>query len=133
MTNLLDIGDQQQLLNVPVTTKYMKDSETKDVKEIVYDKIEDNDVVLFIKGERDEPRCGFSERALILTFQYTDEAEVVNVLDNLDEFRDSLKEHSDRKTIPQVFVDGEFIGGSDILMELEKQGELESTIQLKQE
>lgn len=109
----------------------MEDEQPEGLDRTIEDTIEDNDVVLFIKGEKDDPYCGFSERALLLTYQYVEEAEVVNVLDELEAYRDSLEEHSSRRTIPQVFVQGEFIGGSDVLLQLEKQGELEQTLQVE--
>ncbi len=64
------------------------------------------------------PQCGYSRRALGLIDQYRDEYETVDVLESLDEYRVALEEHSGWETIPQTFVDGEFVGGSDILVEL---------------
>lgn len=90
--------------------------------------IEENEVVLFIKGNRLMPQCGFSQRALELVGRYRDDFEVVDTLESLDEFRVALERHSGWETIPQTFVSGEFVGGSDILAELEDRGELAGTL-----
>ena len=98
------------------------DQETVD--ERVDEAIEAHEVVLFIKGTRHMPQCGYSDRALGLVSRHREEFAVVDVLESLDEFRTALERHSGWETIPQTFVDGEFIGGSDILLELEEAGEL---------
>lgn len=100
----------------------------EEVQTRVEDALENNDVVLFIKGTELMPQCGYSQRALQLTKQYRDEFETVNVLTALDSYRDVLESHSGWETIPQAFVDGEFVGGSDILAELDERGELESKL-----
>jgi len=97
----------------------------EDVDERVDAAIEDNDVVLFMKGTEIMPQCGYSDRALTLLKQYRDDIEVVDTLESLDEFRVALERHSGRETIPQTFVDGEFVGGSDILKQLDERGDLE--------
>jgi monothiol glutaredoxin len=90
--------------------------------------IADNDVVLFIKGNRLMPQCGYSKRALELVSQYREEFETVDTLEALEEYRVALDEHSGWETIPQTYVDGEFVGGSDVLAELDERGELEATL-----
>ena len=95
-----------------------------EVDERVDTAIANNDIVLFIKGSRHMPQCGYSDRALSLVGRHRDEFEVVDVLESLEEFRAALERHSGWETIPQTFVDGEFIGGSDILLELEENGDL---------
>ncbi|WP_254840703.1 glutaredoxin family protein [Natronomonas marina] len=90
--------------------------------------IENNEVALFMKGDELMPQCGYSERALGLIKQYRDDVEVIDTLQNLDAFRAELEAHSGWETIPQTFVDGEFVGGSDILTELEERGELAETL-----
>jgi len=97
----------------------------EDVDERVDDAIENNEVVLFMKGTELMPQCGYSDRALTLLTQYRDDVEVVDTLESLDEFRVALERHSGRETIPQTFVDGEFVGGSDILKQLDERDELE--------
>lgn len=95
-----------------------------EVSEIVDTAIEENDVVLFMKGTDLMPQCGYSRRALGLIKQHREDVETINVLDSLDAFRAALESHSGWETIPQTYVNGEFIGGSDILAELDERGEL---------
>ncbi|ELY73861.1 glutaredoxin [Natrinema pallidum] len=99
-----------------------------EVNQQVADAIEENEVVLFMKGTELMPQCGYSRKALGLIDQYRDDYETVDVLESLDEFRTALNEESGWETIPQTFVDGEFVGGSDILEELDERGELEATL-----
>ena len=84
-----------------------------------------NDVVLFMKGTKAMPQCGFSSRvAGVLNYinvEYTD----VNVLED-DALRQGIKEYSDWPTIPQLYVKGEFVGGCDIITEMTLSGELET-------
>jgi len=100
----------------------------QEVDERVDEAIENNEVVLFMKGTELMPQCGYSDRALGLLSKYRDDIETVDTLESLEEYRDALKRHSDWETIPQTFVDGEFVGGSDILTELEERGELEAKL-----
>jgi monothiol glutaredoxin len=88
--------------------------------------IEENDLVLFMKGNKLMPQCGYSQKALDVLGQYreTDEIVAEDVLPALDAYRAALEEQSGWETIPQTFVDGEFIGGSDILEELHQRGDL---------
>ena len=104
------------------------DLDAETVQERVDQAIEENDVVLFMKGNRLMPQCGYSQRALELVSQYVDEFETVDVLPALPEFRDALEAHSGWETTPQTYVDGEFVGGSDVLAELDERGELEETL-----
>ncbi|WP_408958266.1 glutaredoxin family protein [Natrinema sp. 74] len=100
----------------------------EEVNERVAEAIEENEVVLFMKGTELMPQCGYSRKALGLLDHHRDEFETVDVLDSLDEFRQALSERSDWETIPQTFVDGEFVGGSDVLEELEERDELAETL-----
>ncbi len=100
-----------------------------EVTRLVDEAIEDNEVVVFIKGNRLMPQCGFSQRALNLISQHREDFEVVDTLQALDAFREALERHSGWETIPQTYVDGEFVGGSDILAELDERGELGQTLQ----
>jgi len=100
----------------------------EEVNERVETAIEDNEVVLFMKGSEMMPQCGYSRKALGLIQQYREDYETVDVLESLDEFRAALEPHSDRETIPQTFVDGEFVGGSDILEQLDERGDLEAKL-----
>ncbi|WP_336034527.1 glutaredoxin family protein [Halobacterium yunchengense] len=94
------------------------------VDDIVETAIENNDVVLFMKGDRRMPQCGFSQRALELVATYRPDVHTVDALRSLEEFRVALEDHSGWETIPQTYVNGEFVGGSDVLAELEERGEL---------
>lgn len=100
----------------------------EEVQSRVDEAIENNDVVLFMKGNRLMPQCGYSAKALELISQYVDEFETIDVLPALPHYRAALDEKSGWETIPQTFVDGEFVGGSDILEELDTRGELETTL-----
>jgi monothiol glutaredoxin len=82
-----------------------------------------------MKGSPMMPQCGYSERAMKLIHTHREDYETVDVLESLDEFRTALERHSGRETIPQTFVAGEFVGGSDILAQLEERGELGAKLQ----
>jgi monothiol glutaredoxin len=100
----------------------------EEVDAIVDDAIENNSVVLFMKGTPMMPQCGYSDRALRLIDSHLEGFETVDVLQSLDEFRVALERHSGWTTTPQAFVDGEFVGGSDVLAELEERGQLGTTL-----
>jgi monothiol glutaredoxin len=88
--------------------------------------VKDNDIVLFMKGNASFPMCGFSGRAVQLLKASgvdTKTLTTVNVLDDA-EIRQGIKEYSNWPTIPQLYVKGEFIGGSDIMTEMYESGEL---------
>jgi monothiol glutaredoxin len=89
--------------------------------------IADNTIVLFVKGTKDQPRCGFSARAIELFRQLGKPFEVVDVLAD-PRIRQVLSAHSNWPTIPQVFIKGQFIGGSDIVMEMYQEGELQKVV-----
>ena len=83
-----------------------------------------NDVMLYMKGTKTMPQCGFSSRvAGVLNFMGVDYADV-NVLAD-EEIRQGIKEYSDWPTIPQLYVKGEFVGGCDIITEMTLSGELD--------
>jgi monothiol glutaredoxin len=90
--------------------------------------IEEHDLVLFMKGTPMMPQCGYSMRALELLAAHREDFETVDTLESLDEFRAALSRHSGWETIPQVYVEGEFVGGSDVLAELDERGELAETL-----
>jgi monothiol glutaredoxin len=93
--------------------------------------VKGSDVVLFMKGDANFPQCGFSGRAIqILKACGVDPKAVttVNVLED-DGVRQGIKEYSNWPTIPQLYVKGEFIGGSDIMMEMYRNGELQKVLQ----
>jgi monothiol glutaredoxin len=87
--------------------------------------VDENTVVLFMKGNAQFPMCGFSGRAIqILKACGVDQFKTVNVLED-EEIRQGIKEFSNWPTIPQLYVKGEFVGGSDIMMEMYQSGELQ--------
>ncbi|CAG4908337.1 Grx4 family monothiol glutaredoxin [Paraburkholderia gardini] len=87
--------------------------------------VDENNVVLFMKGNAQFPMCGFSGRAIqILKACNVGEFKTVNVLDD-EGIRQGIKEFSNWPTIPQLYVNGEFVGGSDIMMEMYQSGELQ--------
>ncbi len=88
--------------------------------------VKSNDIVLFMKGTASFPQCGFSGRAIqILKANGADPKTIVtvNVLED-DAIRQGIKEYSQWPTIPQLYIKGEFIGGSDIMMEMHESGEM---------
>lgn len=95
-----------------------------EVNELVDETIEENEVVLFMKGTAMAPECGYSEKALNHVRRHREDLECVDVLTAPEEFRAALERHSGWTTIPQVYADGEFIGGSDVVVELDEKGEL---------
>jgi monothiol glutaredoxin len=87
--------------------------------------VKSNDVVLYMKGTKDMPQCGFSSRvAGVLNYMGVDYADV-NVLAD-EEIRQGIKDYSDWPTIPQLYVKGEFVGGCDIITEMTLSGELDT-------
>ncbi|OYW52671.1 MAG: monothiol glutaredoxin, Grx4 family [Rhodobacterales bacterium 32-66-7] len=96
----------------------------------ITDTITKNDVVLFMKGTKVMPQCGFSSRvAGVLNFMGVEFADV-NVLADAD-IRQGIKEFSDWPTIPQLYVKGEFVGGCDIVTEMTLSGELDQLFEAK--
>lgn len=101
-----------------------------DVTNRIQDLIDRNDVVLFMKGSKEMPQCGFSSRvAGVLNYMnvpYQD----IDVLSDAD-IRQGIKEFSDWPTIPQLYIKGEFVGGCDIITEMTLSGELDQMFQNK--
>ena len=89
--------------------------------------VRSNDVVLFMKGTALFPQCGFSARAVSILDHLGSKFETVDVLQD-QEVRQGIKEFSDWPTIPQLYVKGEFVGGSDIMMEMFESGELQQLL-----
>ena len=85
--------------------------------------VKTNDVVLFMKGTPDMPMCGFSGRSVQILQQLGVPFKGVNVLDSA-ELRQGIKDYTNWPTVPQLYVKGEFVGGSDIMMEMFQSGEL---------
>jgi monothiol glutaredoxin len=96
----------------------------------IKDTVTANDVVLFMKGTKSMPQCGFSSRvAGVLNFMGIEFADV-NVLEDA-EIRQGIKDYSDWPTIPQLYVKGEFVGGCDIITEMTLSGELDTLLESK--
>jgi monothiol glutaredoxin len=89
--------------------------------------VKSNDVVLFMKGTPLFPQCGFSSRAVAILERLGVPFEGVDVLQDM-EIRQGIKAFSDWPTIPQLYVKGEFVGGSDIMMEMYEAGELQQLV-----
>ncbi len=100
----------------------MSDTNTR-----IADIVNGNDVVLFMKGTPLFPQCGFSSRAVAILDHLGVPFEGVDVLQDM-EVRQGIKAYSDWPTIPQLYVKGEFVGGSDIMMEMYEAGELQQLI-----
>lgn len=99
-----------------------------DVQKRIDDLVKTNRVVLFMKGNAQFPMCGFSGRAIqIMKSCGVTDLKTVNVLDD-EEVRQGIKEYANWPTIPQLYVNGEFIGGSDIMMEMYEAGELNEVL-----
>ena len=90
--------------------------------------VQSNDVVLFMKGTPLFPQCGFSSKAVAMLEHLGVGFESVDVLQDM-EIRSGIKQFSDWPTIPQLYVKGEFVGGSDIMMEMFEAGELHQLMQ----
>jgi monothiol glutaredoxin len=101
-----------------------------DAKTQIKDTVTSNDVVLFMKGTKTMPQCGFSSRvAGVLNYMGVEFADV-NVLAD-DAVRQGIKDFSDWPTIPQLYVKGEFVGGCDIITEMTLSGELDTLLEEK--
>ena len=99
-----------------------------DVQQRITDLVKGNHVVLFMKGTAQFPQCGFSGRAIqILKACAVKDLKTVNVLED-DDIRQGIKDFANWPTIPQLYVNGEFLGGSDILMEMYESGELQQVL-----
>ncbi len=102
-----------------------------DVNSRIAEIVNEHDVVLFMKGTPLFPQCGFSSRAVAILENVGVTFESVDVLQDMD-IRQGIKSYSDWPTIPQLYVKGEFVGGSDIMMEMFEAGELHQLMQEKQ-
>ena len=102
-----------------------------DTNERISKIVNDNVVVLFMKGTPLFPQCGFSSRAVAILEHCGVQYDSVDVLQDM-EVRQGIKAYSDWPTIPQLYVKGEFVGGSDIMMEMFEAGELQQLLDEKQ-
>jgi monothiol glutaredoxin len=101
-----------------------------DIQTWIDNEVKSNDVVLFMKGTPEMPMCGFSGRATQILNHIGVPFKGINVLES-DELRAGIKQYANWPTIPQLYVKGEFIGGSDIMMEMFQSGELKELLSEK--
>lgn len=98
------------------------------VNEFIDDLVKKNKIVIFMKGSPQAPQCGFSARASSILLSYGKPFVHFNVFDDA-EVREGVKQYSSWPTIPQIYIGGEFIGGSDILFQMHESGELKEAIE----
>ena len=99
-----------------------------DVQQRIDDLVKSNRVMLFMKGTAQFPMCGFSGRAIqILKAAGATDIKTFNVLED-EAVRQGIKDYANWPTIPQLYINGEFVGGSDIMMEMYESGELQQTL-----
>jgi len=98
-----------------------------EIKTEIETTIKDNSVVLFMKGTSEMPQCGFSSKVVNILNYIDVDYKDINVLSN-DEIRQGIKDFSDWPTIPQLYVEGEFVGGCDIIIEMTLSGELDKLL-----
>ncbi len=98
------------------------------IDETIKEQIEGNDVLLYMKGTPDFPQCGFSAQTAQILKQFGIEFAYVNILEDQD-LRERLKEVANWPTYPQLYIDGELVGGCDIVMEMYQSGELKEMLE----
>ncbi len=96
-------------------------------KQRIENDIKNNKIMLYMKGTPDEPQCGFSAQVVSVLKSYGALFGSFNILED-EEVRQGIKEYSDWPTVPQLYVNGEFVGGCDIVTELHSNGELAQTL-----
>ena len=102
---------------------------TPEVKERIDNLVGQNKIMVFMKGSKLMPMCGFSNNVVQIINTLAVPYETFDILEDA-EIRQGIKEYSNWPTIPQVYVNGEFVGGSDILIELYQQGELQQMVEV---
>ncbi|WP_448597081.1 Grx4 family monothiol glutaredoxin [Thermoleptolyngbya sp.] len=102
---------------------------TPELKAKIDDLIARNKILVFMKGNKLMPQCGFSNNVVQILNSLGVPYETVDVLEDY-EIRQGIKEYSSWPTIPQVYINGEFIGGSDVMIELYQQGELQQKVEV---
>ena len=101
-----------------------------DIMDTIKDQIENNPVILYMKGSPDQPQCGFSAAVVGVLTHLNVPFRGINVLED-DSVREGIKSFSDWPTIPQLYVKGEFVGGCDIVREMYETGELTEMFQTR--
>ncbi|KAI8901575.1 thioredoxin-like protein [Globomyces pollinis-pini] len=118
------IGSRLNLHRPNGFTRFLSDQ----LKSQIETTVKASPVVVFMKGTKEQPQCGFSRGVVqILQLQGVEEYDTVNILEDQD-MRQGIKEYTSWPTIPQVFIKGEFVGGFDIMMNMHQSGELEDTL-----
>ncbi|MEA5536006.1 Grx4 family monothiol glutaredoxin [Crocosphaera sp. XPORK-15E] len=102
---------------------------TPDVKERIDQLVKSNKILVFMKGNKLMPQCGFSNNVVQILSTLGVPFETVDVLAD-PQIREGIKEYSEWPTIPQVYINGEFIGGSDIVFEMYQKGELQQQVEV---
>ena len=98
-----------------------------DINETIKSQLEENPVILYMKGTPQAPQCGFSARAVQALMACGERFAFVNILDN-QELREALKVYSSWPTYPQLYIGGELVGGCDIVLEMSESGELAKAV-----
>lgn len=99
-----------------------------DINQVIEKDINDNKVFLYMKGTKGEPRCGFSAQVVQVLAKHQVDFATKDVLEDWD-IREGIKAYSNWPTIPQLYVDGKFVGGCDIVMELDRNNTLATVLQ----
>ncbi|MGP4843588.1 Grx4 family monothiol glutaredoxin [Marinobacter sp. 1Y8] len=98
-----------------------------DINETIKSQLQDNSIILYMKGSPQAPQCGFSAKTVQAVMACGERFAFVNILDN-QELRDGLKAYSNWPTYPQLYINGELVGGCDIVLEMSESGELADMI-----
>ncbi|MBQ75467.1 MAG: monothiol glutaredoxin, Grx4 family [Gammaproteobacteria bacterium] len=98
-----------------------------DIMETIKEQIESNPILIYMKGSPDQPQCGFSAKSSQILMACGEKFSYIDILAN-PEIRANLPKHSDWPTFPQLFIDGELVGGCDIITEMYESGELQPMI-----
>ncbi len=119
----LPIANTEESAEAPKTRE-----EGGDIQSEIAREVSENDIVIYMKGVPQQPMCGFSARAAAILASYGKPFYAVNILQD-QEKRQGIKDFSNWPTIPQIYIGGEFLGGSDILMQMHEKGELAALIE----
>ncbi|TVP56911.1 MAG: Grx4 family monothiol glutaredoxin [Halomonadaceae bacterium] len=98
-----------------------------DINDTIKEQLSENPILIYIKGTPQAPQCGFSAKTVQALMACGEKFAFVNILDN-QELRDALKTYSNWPTYPQLYVNGELVGGCDIIMEMYESGELKELV-----
>ena len=100
---------------------------TDQLKQQIENDLKNNKIVIFMKGTPEQPMCGFSARSTEILQSYNTPLKAYNVLAS-EEVRQGIKEYTNWPTIPQIFINGEFVGGCDIITEMHQNGDLKKML-----